>query len=86
MVENQYKYTAGFKQAQTVGDIRLEPMGGWLSEREYKIVRQNAYGASLLEAGLLIVKDVAALAPSGGAISDIQGRRRRGRGEVSHGE
>lgn len=62
MVEKRYKYTAKIRQPQTVVDVRLDPKGGWLSEREYKTVRKDAYGASLLEKGLLSVEEAPAVA------------------------
>jgi hypothetical protein len=51
----KYKYEAKIKQPQTVGDIKLSPQGGTLSEREIKTVKKDAYGASLLEKGLLVI-------------------------------
>jgi hypothetical protein len=57
MAEKQYKYTAKFKQPQTVVNVKLDPKGGELSERQYKTVKKDAYGASLLEKGLLVVKE-----------------------------
>jgi hypothetical protein len=58
IVEKQYKYTAKIKQPQTVGNVKLDPDGGSLSEREYKTVKKDIYGASLLEKGLLVVEEV----------------------------
>jgi hypothetical protein len=55
MAEKRYKYTAKIKQPQTVGNIKLSPEGGALSEREIKTVKKDAYGASLLEKGLLVI-------------------------------
>jgi hypothetical protein len=51
----QYKYTANFKQPQVVGNVKLAPTGGFLTEREYKTVRRDVYGASLLANGLLVI-------------------------------
>jgi hypothetical protein len=62
MVEKRYKHTAKIRQPQTVVDVRLDPKGGLLSEREYKILKKDAYGASLLEKGLLAVGDAPAVA------------------------
>jgi hypothetical protein len=77
MAEKQYKYTAKFKQPQTVVDVKLDPKGGWLSEREYKTVKKDKYGASLLEKGLLEVAEdtpaAEAPAPSGDTIPDFEG-------------
>jgi len=56
--EKQYKYTAKFTQPQKVGTVKLEPKGGIITEREYKAIKKDAYGASLLEKGLLVVGDV----------------------------
>jgi hypothetical protein len=56
MAEKQYKYTAAIKQPQTVVNVELDPKGGALSEREYKTVKKDTYGASLLEKGLLVVE------------------------------
>jgi hypothetical protein len=61
MAEKQYKYTARIKQPQTVVNVKLDPKGGNLSEREYKILKKDAYGASLLEKGLLVVEDASAV-------------------------
>jgi hypothetical protein len=58
MAEKQYKYTAKIKQPQTVADVKIDPEGGDLSEREYKTLKKDAYGASLLEKGLLAVEEV----------------------------
>jgi hypothetical protein len=55
MAEKQFKYTATIKQPQTVGAVKLDPKGGTLSEREYKALKKDAYGASLIEKGLLVV-------------------------------
>jgi hypothetical protein len=62
MAEKQYKYTTKIKQPQKVVNIKLDPNGGVLSEREYKTVKKDAYGASLLEKGLLIVEEASATA------------------------
>jgi hypothetical protein len=50
------KYTAKIKQPQTVGNIRLDPKGGDLTEREYKVLKKDAYGASLLKNDLVVVE------------------------------
>jgi hypothetical protein len=60
MAEKQYKYTAKIKQPQTVVNVKLDPKGGDLSEREYKTVKKDTYGASLLEKGLLVIEEVQA--------------------------
>jgi hypothetical protein len=62
MTEKNYKYTTKFKQPQTVSGVKLNPKGGWLSEREYKAVKKDPYGASLLEKGMLIVAEAPASA------------------------
>jgi hypothetical protein len=69
MAEKQYKYTAKNIQPQTAAGIKLDPKGGALSEREYKTLKKDAYGASLLENGLLVVEEapVSEPAPSGKA-------------------
>jgi hypothetical protein len=64
MAERQYKYTAKIKQPQTVGNVKLDPKGGKLSEREYKTLKKDVYGASLLEKGLLVVEEVSASEPA----------------------
>lgn len=56
MTEKKYKYTAKIKQPQTVADVKLDPNGGVISEREYKTLKKDAYGASLLEKGLLAIE------------------------------
>jgi hypothetical protein len=67
MAEKQYKYTAKIKQPQTVVNVKLDPNGGLISEREIKTVKKDAYGASLLEKRLLVIEDtsVSESAPSG---------------------
>ena len=50
------KYTAKFKQPQTVGSVNLDPRGGEITDREYKALKKDAYGASLLEKGLVVVE------------------------------
>jgi hypothetical protein len=69
MAEKQYKYTAKVTQPQTVADVKLDPKGGTLSERECKALKKDAYGASLLEKGLLVVEEAPVSEPahSGGA-------------------
>jgi hypothetical protein len=57
MTEKKYKYTAKIKQPQRVVNVKLDPKGGLLSEREYKTVKKDVYGASLLEKGLLVFND-----------------------------
>jgi hypothetical protein len=64
MAEKQYKYTAKIKQPQTVVNVKLAPEGGLLSEREYRTVKKDAYGSSLLEKGLLVVEPFPITAPS----------------------
>jgi hypothetical protein len=64
MAEKKYKYKAEIKQPQTVVDVKLDPKGGGLSEREYKTVKKDVYGASLLEKGLLIVEEAPPSAPA----------------------
>jgi hypothetical protein len=75
MAEKQYKYTAKIKQPQTVADVKIDPKGGVLSEREYKTLKKDAYGASLLEKGLLVVEEAADSKPvnSGNSIAGIKG-------------
>ena len=55
MAEKSYKYTAKFKEPQTVAGVELEPQGGSLTERELKNLKKDPYGASLLDSGLLVV-------------------------------
>jgi hypothetical protein len=75
MTEKQYKYTAEIKQPQTVAGIKLDPKGGSLTEREYKTVKKDKYGASLLEKGFLeVVEDTTpakATVPSGETVPDF---------------
>jgi hypothetical protein len=73
MVEKRYKYAAKIKQPQTVVSVKLDPKGGFLSERAYKTVKKDAYGASLLEKGLLVVEELAAEAAYDGAVPDDDG-------------
>jgi hypothetical protein len=69
MAEKQYKYTTTIKQPQTVANVELDPKGGDLSEREYKALKRDAYGASLLEKGSLAVEEApgSKTAPKGNA-------------------
>jgi hypothetical protein len=60
MVEKKYNYTAKFRQPQTVVGIKLNPKGGSLTERNLKDLRKDAYGASLLDNGLLVVVEATA--------------------------
>jgi hypothetical protein len=62
MTEKKFKYTAKIKQPQTVVEVKLDPKGGFLSEREIKTVKKDAYGASLLEKGLLVIAEQPATA------------------------
>jgi hypothetical protein len=78
MVEKRYKYTAKIRQPQTVVDVKLDPKGGALSEREYKTVNRDAYGASLLEKGLLIVEEVAASKPAPSGATGNKGATGKG--------
>jgi hypothetical protein len=64
MAEKQFKYTAKIKQPQTVVKVKLDPNGGVLTEREYKTLKKDTYGASLLEKGLLVVEEVPASEPA----------------------
>jgi hypothetical protein len=63
MAEKQYTYKTNIKQPQTVVNVKLDPKGGTLSEREYKTLKKDVYGASLLEKGLLVVEEAQAQAP-----------------------
>jgi hypothetical protein len=78
MAEKQYKYTAKIKQPQTAGGVKLDPGGGWLSGREYKTLKKDAYGASLLEKGLLVIEEAAPAAP-GGTVPDFGGGKESGK-------
>jgi hypothetical protein len=71
MAEKQYKYTAKIKQPQTVVNVKLEPKGGVISEREYKALKKDAYGVSLLEKGLLVIEEAAPVA-SGETVPDFE--------------
>jgi hypothetical protein len=73
MADNRYKYTAKTKEPQRVAGVKLDPGGGWLSEREYKAVKKDKYGASLLEKGLLVVGGVSIPASSGETLPDFEG-------------
>lgn len=71
MTEKKYKYTAKIKQPQKVVNIKLDPAGGILTERELKVIKKDAYGASLLEKKLLVVEDVP-VSSSGETIPDFE--------------
>jgi len=55
MPVKKYKYTANVTQPQKVVDVVFERGEGFITEREYKALKKDAYGASLLEAGLIVV-------------------------------
>jgi hypothetical protein len=74
MAEKQFKYKAKIKQPQTVVNVKLDPKGGVLTEREYKSVKKDPYGASLLEKGLLVVEEVEATEPNADADADQDGQ------------
>ena len=63
MAETIYKYTARIKQPQKVANKRLDPNGGTITERELRALKKDAYGASLIEKGMLVIE--AAPAPAG---------------------
>jgi hypothetical protein len=72
MGEKKYKYTAKIKQPQKVAGISLTPKGGEVTEKELKALKKDAYGASLLEKGLLVIEsDVPASSGSGDTIPDF---------------
>jgi hypothetical protein len=76
-----YKYTTKIKQPQSAGDVKIDPAGGVFTERQYKTVKKDAYGASLLEKGLLVVETPAGLsASSGDSIPDFDGGNAPGAG------
>jgi hypothetical protein len=86
MAEKRYKYTAKIKQRQTVVNVKLDPKGGILSEREIKTVKRDAYGASLLEKGLLVIEkepvedtDTTPAAAGGGAGETVPRENHAGR-------
>jgi hypothetical protein len=72
MAEKQYKYKAKIKQPQKAGSIKIDPKGGVLTEREYKAVKKDPYGASLLEKGLLVVEEAGDTVPNTDANQDEQ--------------
>jgi hypothetical protein len=80
MADKQIKYTAKIKQPQTVGNIKLDPKGGVLTEREYKTLKQDAYGASLLEKGLLVFES-APSATLGETVPDFEANSKGGKGK-----
>jgi hypothetical protein len=89
MAEKQYKYAARIKQPQTIGNVKLDPKGGFLSEREMRTVKKDAYGASLLEKEWLIIEEAPG-SPAGETIPDSGGKdtsttTKRKRPEDEHG-
>jgi hypothetical protein len=72
MVEKRYTYTTKIKQPQSVGAIKLDPKGGVISERNYRTLKKDAYGASLLEKGLLVVEETKSEEPD--ADADQEGK------------
>jgi hypothetical protein len=76
MAEKQYRYTAKIKQPQTAADVKLDPNGGVLSEREYKILKKDAYGASLLEKGLLVVEEEPVSEPASGSSGEKTSKKK----------
>jgi hypothetical protein len=69
MTEKKYKYTAKIKQPQTVAGVKLDTKGGVLTEREYKALQKDKYGASLLEKKLLVVNE---MKPASGAANAVK--------------
>jgi hypothetical protein len=80
MTEKNYKYAATIKQPQMVANVKLDPKGGTLSEREYKTLKKDAYGASLLEKGLLVVEE-ALVSKRGRSRTDVSSGESSGSGE-----
>ena len=74
------KYAAKITQPQTVAGVSLSPEGGELSDAEAAAITGDAYGASLLEKGMLAffpaagkeAKDAARRDPAEGAIPSEQ--------------
>jgi len=50
-----FKYTSKLSQSQKVVGVTLNLKEGTITERELKNLKKDAYGASLLEKGLLII-------------------------------
>ena len=57
MGEKTFKYTSKISQPQKVAGITLNLKEGTIKERELKALKKDAYGASLLEKGLLVIGD-----------------------------
>jgi len=58
MGEKKFTYTANkINQPQKIGNIRIDPKGGEITEREYKALKKDAYGASLIEKGMLVFEE-----------------------------
>lgn len=57
MGEKKYKYTTRINQPQKVVGITLNAKEGVITEKELKALKKDAYGASLLEKGLLVVEE-----------------------------
>ena len=50
------KYTTKVKQAQMVGDVKIDPKGGDLSSEQVKKIEKDPYGKDLLEKGYLTIE------------------------------
>jgi len=55
MGETKYNYTINTNQPQKVAGITFDKKEGVITERELKNLKKDAYGASLLEKGLLVI-------------------------------
>jgi len=58
MEKDKHGYVAKIRQPQTVCGVRLVPEGGELSPAEYEAMKKDAYGASLLENGMISVERI----------------------------
>jgi len=69
MGEKKFNYTATIAQPQKVAGINIDPKGGVITERQLKALKKDAYGASLLESGMLTTEEVKAEAEAAPAAS-----------------
>jgi hypothetical protein len=50
------KYTTKVKQEQFVGKVKINPMGGELTEPQVKEIQNDPWGKELIEKGLLVIE------------------------------
>jgi hypothetical protein len=52
------KYTTRVKQAQMIGDVRIDPKGGDLNTDQVKKIKEDPWGKELIRKGALTIEGV----------------------------